>query len=85
MVETQSTLLKRGYVKNKRTMASPSFSYLLTYLEARDFSRVRLHIKPMSDVIGAHVVDSPFLGSISIKDLLGGVKTLILMGRHPKY
>ena len=25
-------------------MASPSFSYLLTYLEARDFSRVRLHI-----------------------------------------
>ena len=32
-----------------------------------------------SDVIGAHVVDSPFLGSISIKDLSGGVKTLILM------
>ena len=25
-------------------MASPSFSYLLTYLEARDFSRVRLHV-----------------------------------------
>ena len=24
-------------------MASPPFSYLLTYLEARDFSRVRLH------------------------------------------
>lgn len=32
-----------------------------------------------SDVIGAHVIDSPFLGSISVKDLSGGVKTLILM------
>ena len=32
-----------------------------------------------SDVIGARVIDSPFLGSISVKELSGGVKTLILM------
>ena len=32
-----------------------------------------------SDVLGPKVIDSPFLGSISVKDLSGGVKTLILM------
>ena len=34
-------------------MASPSFSYLLTYLEARDFSRVRLHSKKRITLRGA--------------------------------
>ena len=32
-----------------------------------------------SEVIGPHVISSPFLGSISTKELSGGVKTLILM------
>ena len=32
-----------------------------------------------SDVMGVHVISSPFLGSISTKELSGGVKTLILM------
>lgn len=32
-----------------------------------------------SDVIGAHLIESPVLGAISPKDLSGGVKTLILM------
>lgn len=32
-----------------------------------------------SDVIGPHVISSPFLGSISTKELSGGVKTLMLM------
>ncbi len=32
-----------------------------------------------SEVLGARVIDSPFLGSISVKELSGGVKTLILM------
>ena len=32
-----------------------------------------------STVIGPRVIDSPFLGSISTKELSGGVKTLILM------
>ena len=32
-----------------------------------------------SDVIGPHVISSPFLGSISTKEISGGVKTLILM------
>lgn len=32
-----------------------------------------------SEVISARAVDSPFLGSIPVKELSGGVKTLILM------
>lgn len=32
-----------------------------------------------SDVLGPRVIDSPFLGSVSVKELSGGVKTLILM------
>ena len=32
-----------------------------------------------SDVIGSRVIDSPVLGSISVKELSGGVKTLLLM------
>ena len=32
-----------------------------------------------SDVVCARVIDSPVLGSISVKELSGGVKTLILM------
>ena len=32
-----------------------------------------------SEVIGPRVIDSPFLGSISTKEISGGVKTLILM------
>ena len=32
-----------------------------------------------SEVIGPKVIDSPILGSISVRDLSGGVKTLMLM------
>ena len=32
-----------------------------------------------SDVVGSRVIDSPVLGSISVRDISGGVKTLILM------
>lgn len=32
-----------------------------------------------SEVIGPHAISSPYLGSISTKELSGGVKTLILM------
>lgn len=32
-----------------------------------------------SEVIRANLIDSPFLGSISPKELSGGVKTLLLM------
>ncbi len=32
-----------------------------------------------SEVLSAHAISSPFLGSISTRDLSGGVKTLILM------
>lgn len=34
-----------------------------------------------SEVIGARVIDSPFLGSIPTERLSGGVKTLILMSK----
>lgn len=32
-----------------------------------------------SDVVGARLIESPVLGPISVKELSGGVKTLILM------
>lgn len=32
-----------------------------------------------SEVISSHLIDSPVLGPISVKELSGGVKTLILM------
>lgn len=32
-----------------------------------------------SEVISSHLIDSPILGPISVKDISGGVKTLILM------
>lgn len=32
-----------------------------------------------SEVLSARAIDSPFLGSISVRELSGGVKTLILM------
>jgi hypothetical protein len=32
-----------------------------------------------SEVIGAHLIQSPVLGPIPVKDISGGVKTLILM------
>lgn len=32
-----------------------------------------------SDVIGPHLIESPVLGPISVKEISGGVKTLILM------
>jgi hypothetical protein len=32
-----------------------------------------------SDVVGAHLIQSPVLGPIPVKDISGGVKTLILM------
>lgn len=38
-----------------------------------------------SDVKGARVIDSPFLGSISTERLSGGVKTLILMRHDPMH
>lgn len=32
-----------------------------------------------SQVVGAHLIDSPILGPITVKELSGGVKTLMLM------
>lgn len=38
-----------------------------------------------SDVIGPRVIDSPFLGSIPVERLSGGVKTLILMNNDSEH
>ena len=38
-----------------------------------------------SDVLGAKVIDSPFLGSIPVERLSGGVKTLILMNNDSEH
>ena len=43
------------------------------------FSKQMIKDVDKSDVISARAIDSPFLGSISTKELSGGVKTLILM------
>ena len=43
------------------------------------FSKQMIKDIDQSDVIGPHVIDSPFLGSISTRELSGGVKTLLLM------
>ena len=32
-----------------------------------------------SDVVGPHLIESPVLGPISVKEISGGVKTLILL------
>lgn len=32
-----------------------------------------------SDVVGVHLIQSPVLGPISVNEISGGVKTLILM------
>lgn len=36
-----------------------------------------------SKVIGPHLIESPVLGPISVKEISGGVKTLILMAHDP--
>ena len=38
-----------------------------------------------SDVIGAHLIESPFLGPIAVERLSGGVKTLILMNHDNEH
>ena len=44
-----------------------------------DFSKEMIADIDKSAVIGSRVIDSPYLGSISTKELSGGVKTLMLM------
>ncbi len=44
-----------------------------------DFSKKIIEDVDKSVVIGSRVIDSPYLGSISTKELSGGVKTLMLM------
>ena len=44
-----------------------------------ELSREMIKDVDRSEVIGAHLIESPVLGPISPKELSGGVKTLILM------
>lgn len=44
-----------------------------------DFSKEIILDVDKSVVVGPRVIDSPYLGSISTKELSGGVKTLMLM------
>ena len=43
------------------------------------FTKAMIKDVDQSEVLGPRVIDSPFLGSISVKEISGGVKTLILM------
>ncbi|MBR2188769.1 MAG: DUF4869 domain-containing protein [Eubacterium sp.] len=38
-----------------------------------------------SEVVGPHLIESPFLGPISTERLSGGVKTLILINNDPEH
>ena len=38
-----------------------------------------------SDVIGPHLIESPYLGPISVEKLSGGVKTVILVNNDPDH
>lgn len=42
-------------------------------------SRAMIHDIDQSEVVGPHLIESPVLGPISVKEISGGVKTLILM------
>lgn len=44
-----------------------------------EFSKKMILDVDRSSVISSHIIDSPFLGPITPKELSGGVKTLILM------
>lgn len=44
-----------------------------------DFGKAVIKDIDKSDVISAHVIESPFLGAITPDQLSGGVKTLLLM------
>lgn len=44
-----------------------------------DLTRQMVHDVDKSEIISSHLVNSPVLGAIPVKQLSGGVKTLILM------
>lgn len=44
-----------------------------------DFGRAIIKDIDKSEVVSAHVIESPFLGAITPTELSGGVKTLLLM------
>ncbi len=50
-----------------------------------DISRQMIKEIDGSEVIGAHVIDSPYLGAISPERLSGGVKTLILIAHDSEH
>lgn len=44
-----------------------------------DFGKAVIKDVDKSDVVSAHIIESPFLGAITPNELSGGVKTLLLM------
>lgn len=44
-----------------------------------DFGKAVIKDVDKSDVVSAHVIESPFLGAITPNELSGGVRTLLLM------
>lgn len=50
-----------------------------------DISKQMIHDIDQSEVVGPHLIESPFLGPISPERLSGGVKTLILMAHDSEH
>ena len=75
-------MLKIIYGDVKNAIYHPPTYFDNTYLDewiTNPFSIEMIRDIDKSEVISARAIDSPVLGSISVKELSGGVKTLILM------
>lgn len=73
-----------GEIEDKKYIFDPDAFFDNTYEDEWivDELSVRM-IKDVdrSDVVGPHLIESPFLGPISVEKLSGGVKTLILVNQ----
>ena len=75
------------YVFPNRIISFTSIYYPPVYFENRyedewiteELSVEMIRNVDKSEVVGPHLIESPVLGPISVKEISGGVKTLILM------
>ncbi len=71
-----------GEIEDKKYIFDPDTFFDNTYEDewiVDELSVKMIKDVDQSDVIGPHLIESPFLGPISVEKLSGGVKTLILV------
>lgn len=77
-----------GETEKENYISVPDIYFNNTYEDewiTDDLSKEMIEDVDRSTVVGAHLIDSPFLGPISPERLSGGVKTLILMNNDPDH